>query len=363
MNRILYFIKVPPPVTGAALMNKRINESEYLRSKFEIRSICISYSKDVNDLGKIRLNKFLVFINTLIRLVRELLFYKPKFVYFQISPLNISFLRDLCYIFIIRLFFVKITYHIRGQGISKQSKKWIYKVLYKFAFYKSEIICLSNLLTYDIKPVYKGKIHIVNNGIPDFAKEQKRLIENDVVQLLFFSNLILSKGVLEFVSILKSLKQKGINYKAKIVGANGNISAVELKDIIAANDLTEVVSVLGPMYNENKKKILFESDILVFPTNNDAFPGVIIEAMQFGLPVVSTIEGAIPEIIRHEQTGYVIEKKNIEEFSFVLEKLIKDKELRLKMGKASRERYLNHFTFDKFEQNISQTFKNIILNE
>ena len=65
-KRILLLIKLPPPITGATLMNKRVNNSSLINSTFNVRTIKISYAKNVGNLGKIELRKLFIMITTVI---------------------------------------------------------------------------------------------------------------------------------------------------------------------------------------------------------------------------------------------------------------------------------------------------------
>lgn len=365
MDRILLFIKVPPPVTGATLMNKRVYDSEMLRDNFNIRSILISYMSDLNEMGKWKINKVIKFINILIKLFNELILFKPQFVYFQISPHRIAFYRDLIYLTIIKIFNVKIVYHLRGKGIKEHVKiKWKRKI-YTYAFKRSDIICVSHLLTYDIEDIFKGKIYIVNNGIPDIEKKyltKSKISQSDTVKILFLSNLIKSKGILNFLESLKLLSEKGYQFSANIIGAEADLCSNDLQSIIINNNLTNKVIYLGSEYGKGKYEILAKSDVLVFPTKNDIWGNVILEAMQFSIPVIATVEGAIPEIIDDRVTGFLVDKDSPDQIADKLEILIKNPKLRELMGKAGRKKYEKKYTFQKFEENMMNVFKDVLIN-
>jgi len=99
---------------------------------------------------------------------------------------------------------------------------------------------------------------------------------------------------------------------------------------------------------------------LVLPTLNDCFPLVILEAMRAGLPVVATDEGAIPEIVDDEVTGYIVPKNQPENLADKLELLLYDPELRKRMGGAGRNRFLEKYTLDKFESGLLTIFQNVL---
>jgi len=365
-NRIiLFFLKIPPPITGATLTNKRVYDSLLINEHFSIRKIPISYANSLNALGKINTHKIYTFFSILLKLLKELLLNKPAIVYFQISPLGSAFYRDAIFVLIIKLFKTKILFHLHGKGIKEASKNYLNRMLYKSVFHNSDIICLSTLLVSDIENVFKGKIHIVNNGVPDAALGKFKVIERkqtDPINILFLSNLIKSKGIIDFIQALRILNNKNINFIASIIGAEGDFSANELSSIIAEANLTHKVKYLGAMYGEDKNDIIASNDILVFPTKNDIWGNVIIECMQFKLPVIATKEGAIPEIIDDGITGFLVEKDSPDQIADKIEILKKNPSLLETMGKAARKKYEEKYTLKIFEKNMIDVFEKVIYN-
>lgn len=74
--------------------------------------------------------------------------------------------------------------------------------------------------------------------------------------------------------------------------------------------------------------------------------------MEYGLPVVSTNEGGIPDIVVDGETGYTVEKRNPETLADAIEKLILNPQLMLQMGKAGRKRFEEKFTELQFEKTM-----------
>jgi glycosyltransferase involved in cell wall biosynthesis len=363
-GKILLFIKVPPPLTGATLMNKLVYESKFLKEKFDSRSLLISYSSSIDELGKIRLKKFVVVIKIYINLIRECILFRPRFVYFQLSPTGISFYRDLFYILIIKIFGIKIVYHLHGKGINKESKRWYLAILYRFAFKGSDIICLSGLIKDDLIDVFQGGIYIVNNGIKKIPEYELNsypgITDTDHIHILFLSNLIKSKGIIEFLESLTILVESGIEFMANIVGAEGDITSNQLETLINKSKLNDRLTYLGPKFDSEKNAIISSSDLLVYSSNEDSFPLVLLEVMQLGRPIIATKEGGIPEIVDDGITGFLVEKHCPQQIADKIKIIVDDNELRGKMGHSGREKFLKKYTFEIFESNLSNVFDEIL---
>lgn len=359
-DRILLFVKVPPPVTGATLMNHRVCRSALLRDTFHIQSIEISYTDSLNRMGKLSLTKALKVFKVIGRLLSELKAFRPSLVYFQISPHGIAFLRDCVYAVIMKLFRVSIVYHLRGKGISGKGK--LMKLLYKGIFEKEYIICLSKLLAYDVQEVYMGRIRFVPNGNEDYYRGKQVGVRNrmGICRILFLSNICQSKGIFDFIHVISRLISEKVTFHAWIVGAENRVTKSDLIEKIRDMNLAGSVEYLGPLYDKDKHEVLRQSDILVYPTHEDAFPNVLIEATMHGIPVVAYNEGAIPDMIENGVNGFVVPKSDVEQLVLRTRELLFNRELRYDMGRKSRQKYESRFTLSHFEENMKNTFLEIL---
>ena len=82
--------------------------------------------------------------------------------------------------------------------------------------------------------------------------------------------------------------------------------------------------------------------------------------MQFGLPVISTFEGSIPEIVINNETGFLVESQNAQMLADKIAILLKDKNLRIEMGKKGYERFINNYTLNHFENSMNNIFQTIL---
>ena len=88
---------------------------------------------------------------------------------------------------------------------------------------------------------------------------------------------------------------------------------------------------------QNIPEYLQAADLFIFPTENDAFPSSLIEAMACGLPVVTTPVGAIKTIVTHRETGLLVRPGNFQQLFEALDVMLSDKALAFQLGQASRQ--------------------------
>src|SRR6185312_15380375 len=116
----------------------------------------------------------------------------------------------------------------------------------------------------------------------------------------------------------------------------------------------------GAKYGNDKYEYLKKPTILIFPTRNDTFPLVIIEAMQFGAPVISTVEGAIPDIVDDTVTGFLVPKNNPKAIAEKARFLLNNPTDRIKMGESGKNKFHSRYKLSTFEENIKSVFHAVI---
>lgn len=358
MKKILAIMQLPPPVHGQSIMNSYIYNSKKINNTYEIKYIKLHYS-NLKNIGLFSFNKLFKMVNYLFITMIKLITFNPEIIYFTISPIGNAFYRDSLFVFLCKLFKKKLVLHLHGKGILNNLTNPIKKLLYKSVFNNTEVICLSKLLIYDVRPIFTGKVHIVSNGIQQVEFKNNQNKTNGKIKLLFLSNLIKSKGIFDYIEALNILKNRGLDFLANIIGKESDLTVSELNQIIDKKKLNDRLVYLGYKYGEEKFELLKNQNIFIHPSLNDAYPLVILEAMEFFLPVISTFEGAIPDIIDNGITGFLVNKNAPGEIANKIELLINDKILQNKMGRAGRKKFLENYTIKKFEEKMIKVFDDI----
>ena len=361
-NKILFLVQLPPPVHGVSMMNEITVNSPEIIKLFDIQIVSLNYSKEIKGIGKFSFEKTLLFLRIYGNIIKQLTNFKPDMVYFTLTPTGNSFYRDVLIVILLKLSKAKIIYHLHGKGIYNKTKNSkILRIIYKWVFKNTHVIHLSEILKEDISMVNnKVKSYIIPNGIKRLNCVNKKSGNDNPKRLLFLSNLAENKGLIMFLFACKFLKANNIPFDANIVGRETNlISEQDIKDKITELNLDKEVTYLGPKYDNEKEAILENSEIFVFPTYNDCFPLVLLEALKHGLPVISTNEGAISEIIDDGKNGYVVERKDQEQLNTKLKELILDEKKIQEFSKNSRVKFNKCYTTEIYEKNMLSVLKNI----
>ena len=201
-----------------------------------------------------------------------------------------------------------------------------------------------------------NKIHLIPNGVDtnrfaqvdaeqkSFLREKLNLPQNATIAI-FTGRLVSYKGLPLLLKVWKEIQCKHENALLLLAGTGGldihNCEA-DLREYVKAADMEKEVIFLGVV--QNVPEYLQSADLFVFPTENDAFPSSLIEAMSCGLPIVTTPVGAIKTIVAHQETGLIVQTGNRQQLYESLIAIVSDKTLASRLGQAGRQIVLERYS-------------------
>jgi glycosyltransferase involved in cell wall biosynthesis len=175
----------------------------------------------------------------------------------------------------------------------------------------------------------------------------------------YTGRLVSYKGLPLLLRVWQEVQHKHRHVSLMLVGTGGldihNCEA-DLKAYVAAHELQQSVYFTGSV--QNVVEYLQAADIFVFPTENDAFPSSLVEAMTCGLPVITTPVGAIKTIVTDKQNGLVVQPGDFQQLYEALDTLITDTPLAYHLGQAAwqtvQARYSTAIVTQKYIKLFSQ---------
>lgn len=350
--KVLFIMHMPPPVHGAAMIGQYIHDSELINKTFECRYINPTKAKDLNDIAKIRISKIVQFIGLLFRIKKEIKQFKPDLCYFTPSSKRFGFYKSYLIVQWIKLFHKNIVVHFHNKGVKDRQNLLLDNLLYNRFFKNINVILLSKYLYDDVqKYVKKENVYYCPNGVKQY-KETEHSFNKDTFKILFLSNMMKEKGVWDLLTVCNELALKEKKFECHFIGKWSNILESDFYSYVRNHNLENYVFAHGAKYNDEKIQFFKESDCFVFPTLNDTFGLVLVEAMQFGIPCISTFEGGIPDVIDNGNTGFIVEKHNTKGLTDKIIYLMDNYDERVCMGNAGKEKYEKEFTLDIFEERL-----------
>ncbi len=345
--RILFIAPLPPPIHGSAIVSQQIKDSKLIGDSFRCDWVNLSTSRSMGEIGRRNPIKILRFLSSLFGTFWKLLIHRYALCYLAITCHGGGFLKDAPFVLLCKLFRRKIVIHQHNKGMSAYMERRPYCWLLPLVYRNAKVILLSWYLYPDIERVVKKKqVIICPNGIPQ-TNSETIVRNNEVPHLLFLSNLIITKGVCVLLDACKILKDKGVGFVCDFVGGEtAEIDSDMFNTDVNHRGLGNCVIYNGRKYGSDKERFFKDADIFVFPTyyHNECFPLVLLEAMQYQLPIVTTNEGGIPDVVQDGVNGIICERQNAESLAAAIERLLLNPTLRRQMGNAGYEIFRQKFT-------------------
>ena len=358
--RILVIGQLSPPVHGSNIMTEIFMRS-LQNIGHHVSIVEKTFSQEVKDVGKFSITKLLRVPLISLKIIHQVVFNKPDLCFYFISVKLPSFLVDALFLGLIRLLGVNYVLYSHGKGLldlGTNSARLVRLVVRKTLSGSAGALVLGERLKHDLnKFIPDRRLFLLPNAIPDIGREDIQLSRKDKgpVQILFLSNLRPSKGTLEYLQMAQKVVEQCKEVRFILAGScRSDFFFHQINDVIKREGLIDFVEMPGAIYGPEKDRFFRESDIFVFPSHRDASPLVILEAMQRGLPVISSNQGAIPEVVQDGVSGYIIDPRNIDLLANSVLKLVKNRELSKNMGEAGRRLYEEFFTIQAYEKRLDQ---------
>jgi glycosyltransferase involved in cell wall biosynthesis len=247
------------------------------------------------------------------------------------------------------------------ENFEKKLIGWRLFLFKRFYFNSNAFIVLSKKFEKKLREWgFQGDIFLETTIVDDelligFDKRQiKRRIEelgNTSIRLLFLARTEKEKGLFETIKAFIKLKKKYPQLHLTIAG-NGSSRDEAIKMIKDAN-MIDSVDFPGFVRNQEKKNLYVQSHIYLFPSYSEGMPNSILEAMAFGLPIITTPVGGITDFFENEKHGFYIEIKNVDQIVEKVNGLIHDLILYMKISNEnfnySRSRFLTQVVIKRLE--------------
>ncbi len=214
-------------------------------------------------------------------------------------------------------------------------------------------------------PIYTESTCVADELLYDFEAEQKwnKFNNEETIRVLFLARLEREKGIFETIDVINMLVEKGFPVTLTVAGDGSIRNECEEYTRSLGVDSDRIVF-LGDVRGDKKSKILREHHIYCFPTYyGEGMPNSVLEAMAFGMPVITRPVGGLVDMFQDQKMGYLVKGKRPEEIANCLAKLILDRKKMAEIGLYNADYSKKHFMASVVSKRLLEIYDDILRND
>ncbi len=208
----------------------------------------------------------------------------------------------------------------------------------------------------------RGKIHVVHCGVDvDALLPKTDWSQEGPLKILCVASFGAVKGHAYLVDACRILAERGIDFRCHLVGEGPLHRCISRQ--IAAAALADRFQVHGGLTRPQVRQLLQQADLFVLPSvptpqgRREGIPVALMEAMACALPVAASDLSGIPELVKHNGCGLLVQPRDSIGLADAIERYHDDSRFRQSMGQAARKKVIDRFTLDKSAGRLAELFK------
>jgi glycosyltransferase involved in cell wall biosynthesis len=369
MITVLVVGQMPPPFHGQSIMIAEMLKMRDPRIRFA--HVRMDFSAEIGEVGRLMPKKFLRLAGVIAGIYAAWFRHRPDVLYYPpAGPNAIPMLRDIAILIATRWLFPKTVFHFHAGGLSQlyPSLPFWLKPFFKLAYSRPDVsIRLSELNPEDGKALDARIEHVIPCGIPDLRPvpgipSATAAGPLGPVGILFVGILCESKGVTVLLDACGELAAQGADFRVEIMGRfeNPDFERATLEQV-ERRGLKDRVRFLGVLVGSEKVAAFSRAGIFCFPSfyESETFGLVLLEAMCFSLPIVTTRWRGIPSVVTDGENGFLAPINDSAAVAESLLRLLADSELRTAMGARGRARFESDFGIEIYHGRMARVFLDV----
>lgn len=330
----------------------------------------MSFSRELREGGRLRPRKITHLLAVIVKIALARARTKATTLYYPPSgPGGVPMYRDMAILLATRWMFSTTIFHHHAGGLSQAyaSLAPAAKPLYRRAFFHPDV----GIRTSPLAPADPARLHarhdvVVLNGVEDAATGTPADAfvprRSGIPTILFVGLLSESKGVFVLLDACAELKRRAVPFRVELVGEfPSERTRANVERRVRQAGLEEVVQARGVLVGAAKHRAYAAAAVLAFPTffESETFGLVLIEAMQFSLPVVATSWRGIPAVVEDGVNGFLVPVGDAGALADRLAQVLTDRAWAERLGRRGRQAYEERFRLDRFHRDMQAVFDTV----
>ena len=351
--------QTPPPYNGQTVMIEVLRAG--LEGRYPMESVRMSYSASIDAVGKLRFSKFLKLVSLICATRKALKKHPGSILYYPpASPNLIPIVRDILYLPCVRYLAKKTVYHFHAYGIAEfLENRPLLSKLAKLSYGKADLAVVPTASCRKDPDFLRSKrIETVPYG-RDIPASDLRPSTFDLrpppsaLRILFVGIHTEGKGFFDLIETARELKERGVPFHIRCAGMWAQEEErMKAEELMILYGVSDCITLLGNCVGDVLWREYANADVLFFPTKYvlETQGMVVVEAMAFGLPVVSSNWRGPKDVVIDGRTGILCESGSVAAYADALAELQRDSGKRIAMGLAGRKRYEECYTEELYIQ-------------
>ena len=333
----------------------------YRESKLE-EDYEITYVESYRDGSKFE--KLLKGISGYLHFARVLLFHKPNIVHIH-SSFGPSFYRKMPFIYMASWAKIPIINHIHGADFDEfyvnasENKREIIRKVYDRC---SLLFALSEEWKERLSQIVPSEKVVVIENYSTLHEDalKQRMERNCNNTVLFLGELGKRKGCYDIPSVIKIVKESIHDVRFVLAGAGSDADEKNIKQLIEDKGVRDNTVFPGWVRGKEKDRLLREADVFFLPSYNEGMPMSVLDAMGYGLPIVSTNVGGIPKIVHDNKNGYCYDAGDVVNMSTGIIVLLTDGKKRKSAIKESVNIVKEGYSLDAHLRLLEDVYERVL---
>lgn len=262
----------------------------------------------------------------------------PDLVHVCVSYTSTGVLRDLLFVALARASGRRVIAHVHGAELTGRTHPVRAFALRAIARLSVETVALAPSSRAALQRL-GIEASVVFNPVRLEGPASPPARQGPVCRALFVGTYGKRKGATELIQAVARLRGEGVSIELDLAGKEEfRGEEAELRRRVRESGLTDFVRFHGVLGSPALRSLYESSHVFVLPSRSEGLPMALLEAMAFGLPVVATRVGGIPDVIEDGESGLLIQPAETGELTDALRRLTSDARLRERLGKQARAR-------------------------
>lgn len=376
MKKVLIVGPTPPEgsyIGGIGIMLKGITGNWSSKSTKLIYLNSETRQRDFSITGRFGFSTLKYSLVLLSRVLRKVKEERPDIIHFH-SSWGAALLKDLLISLICKVCYsCKLVFHIHYADLnaillprSRFLKAVQINLLYRCC---DNVILMADLVQegfLSIAPSIASRIRdrsVVLRNFTIISDKHRGGPSDDYKRILFLGNIGRRKGAFDIIEACSVIRDQIEAQHVLLTFAGPFDSAeveLEFKNLIKKSGLTASCILPGSVLGQEKEQLFLDSDLFLLPSYAEGVPIAMLEAMSYGLPVIVSTEGGMPEVVINNEHGLLVSAGDISALSGAISMLIDNHERRVFMGNQGRKLIEREYSLNSYLERLDKVYQGLV---